>query len=71
MARHPMTTVIQFSARAGAFAAMLIGAAPHAFAACANPAEFGRWLQGFKKEAEIQALLAYLATFDPEGMAAE
>ena len=51
MARHPMTTVIQFSARAGAFAAMLIGAAPHAFAACASPAEFGRWLQGFKKGA--------------------
>jgi cytochrome c len=24
-----------------------------------------------RKEAEIQALLAYLATFDPEGMAAE
>lgn len=25
----------------------------------------------FKKEEEIQALLAYLATFDPEGMAAD
>jgi len=25
----------------------------------------------FKKEAEIHALLAYLATFDPEGMAAQ
>jgi cytochrome c len=26
---------------------------------------------GFEKEAEIQALLAYLATFDTEGLAAE
>ena len=76
MARHPMTTVIQFSARAGAFAAMLIGAAPHAFAACASPAEFGRWLQGFKKEAVAQgispntvAIALDGATYDPATIA--
>ncbi len=51
MARHTLTTVIHPIARAGVFAAALIGLAPHAFAACASPAEFGRWLQGFKKEA--------------------
>ena len=51
MARHSLTTVILPIARAGVFAAALIGLVPHAFAACASPAEFGRWLQGFKKEA--------------------
>ena len=76
MARHPMTTVIHSSARAGAFAAMLIGAAPHAFAACASPAEFGRWLQGFKKEAVAQgispntvAIALDGATYDPATIA--
>jgi lytic murein transglycosylase len=56
MARHHMTSVIQFSARAGALAAMLIGAAPHAFAACQSPAAFGAWLQGFKKNAVAQGI---------------
>ena len=77
MARHPMTTVIQFSARAGAFAAMLIGAAPHAFAACASPAEFGGWLQGFKKEARgardfaehVSAMALDGVTYDPATIA--
>ena len=76
MARHHSTSVIQFSARAGALAAMLIGAAPHAFAACASPAEFGRWLQGFKKEAVAQgvspntvAIALDGATYDPATIA--
>ena len=56
MARHHMTTVIRLSARAGAFAAMLIGLAPHAFAACQGPAAFGGWLQGFKKQAVAQGI---------------
>jgi lytic murein transglycosylase len=56
MARHQMTSVIQFSARAGALAAMLIGTAPHAFAACQSPAAFGAWLQGFKKNAVAQGI---------------
>jgi len=56
MARHHLTSVIQFSARAGALAAMLIGAAPHAFAACQRPAAFGGWLQGFKKSAVAQGI---------------
>jgi len=56
MARHHLTSVIQFSARAGALAAMLIGAAPHAFAACQRPAAFGGWLQGFKKSAVVQGI---------------
>ena len=56
MARHPLTTVISPIARAGVFAAALIGLAPHAFAACANPSQFGGWLQGFKKEAVAQGV---------------
>ena len=56
MARHPMTKFIHLAARAGVYAAVLIGFAPHAFAACASPAEFGRWLQGFKKEAVAQGI---------------
>jgi lytic murein transglycosylase len=56
MARHHSTSVIQFSARAGALAAMLIGAAPHAFAACQSAAAFGGWLQGFKKSAVAQGI---------------
>ena len=35
---------------------MLIGAAPHAFAACQSPAAFGGWLQGFKKSAVAQGI---------------
>jgi lytic murein transglycosylase len=56
MARHHLTSVIQISARAGALAAMLIGAAPDAFAACQSPAAFGAWLQGFKKNAMAQGI---------------
>jgi lytic murein transglycosylase len=56
MARHHLTSVIQISARAGALAAMLIGAAPDAFAACQSPAAFGAWLQGFKKNAVAQGI---------------
>jgi lytic murein transglycosylase len=56
MARHPLSIFIRLTARAGAFAAVLIGVAPHAFAACSSPAEFGRWLQGFKREAVAQGI---------------
>ena len=42
---------------AGAGAAILIAAASPAFAAaCAGPAGFGAWLQGFKKEAVAQGI---------------
>ena len=42
---------------AGAGVAILIAAASPAFAAaCAGPAGFGAWLQGFKKEAVAQGI---------------
>lgn len=76
MARHSLTTVILPIARAGVFAAALIGLVPHAFAACASPTEFGRWLQGFKKEAVGQGIspdtVSYALdglTFDPATIA--
>jgi len=56
MARHLVIKIVQRTARAGVYAAVLIGLAPHAFAACTNPAEFGRWLQGFKREAVAQGI---------------
>jgi membrane-bound lytic murein transglycosylase B len=37
-------------------AAMLFGTMPNAHAACASPAEFGRWLQSFKQEAVAQGI---------------
>lgn len=68
MARHPMTTVIHPIARAGIFAAVLIGLAPNAFAACASPAEFGRWLQGFKKEAVAQGISPNTVSYALDGL---
>jgi lytic murein transglycosylase len=56
MARHHVTQIIHLTARAGVCAAVLLGLAPNAFAACASPAEFGRWLQGFKQEAVAQGI---------------
>ena len=47
---------------------MLIGFAPHAFAACASPAEFGRWLQGFKKEAVAQGISPRTASYALDGL---
>ena len=66
MARHPIT--LHSIARAGVFAAALIGLSPHAFAACASPAEFGRWLQGFKKEAVAQGLQPNTVSFALDGL---
>ncbi len=68
MARHKLTTVIHLIARAGVFAAVLIGLAPHAFAACASPAEFGRWLQGFKKEAVAQGISPNTVSYALDGL---
>src|SRR4030065_2541354 len=68
MARHKPTTVIHLIARAGVFAAVLIGLAPHAFAACASPAEFGRWLQGFKKEAVAQGISPRTVSYALDGL---
>ncbi|HEX5930520.1 MAG TPA: lytic murein transglycosylase [Methyloceanibacter sp.] len=63
-----MTTVIHPIARAGIFAAVLIGLAPNAFAACASPAEFGRWLQGFKKEAVAQGISPNTVSYALDGL---
>ena len=41
MARHLVTNVTTWAVRAGVYAAVLVGIAPHALAACASPAEFG------------------------------
>ena len=68
MARHPMTNFIDLAARAGVYAAVLIGLAPHAFAACASPAEFGRWLQGFKKEAVAQGISPSTVSYALDGL---
>ena len=68
MARHKLTSVIHLIARAGVFAAVLIGLAPHAFAACASPAEFGRWLQGFKKEAVAQGISPNTVSYALDGL---
>jgi lytic murein transglycosylase len=56
MARHLVTNVTTWAVRAGVYAAVLVGIAPHALAACASPAEFGRWLQGFKQQAVAQGI---------------
>jgi lytic murein transglycosylase len=56
MARHLVTNVTTWAVRAGVYAAVLVGIAPHALAACASPAEFGGWLQGFKKQAVAQGI---------------
>jgi lytic murein transglycosylase len=66
MATHPIT--LHSIARAGVFAAALIGLAPHAFAACASPAEFGRWLQGFKKQAVAQGISPNTVSFALDGL---
>ena len=68
MARHPITNFIDLAARAGVYAAVLIGLAPHAFAACASPAEFGRWLQGFKKEAVAQGISPSTVSYALDGL---
>jgi lytic murein transglycosylase len=57
MARHPFLTLIMTLASLGIlFAAMLLAFMPQAYAACASPAQFGQWLQGFKKEAVAQGI---------------
>jgi len=68
MARHSLTTVILPIARAGVFAAALIGLTPQAFAACASPAEFGRWLQGFKKDAVAQGISPETVSYALDGL---
>ena len=68
MARHHMMKFIDLAARAGVYAAVLIGFAPHAFAACASPAEFGRWLQGFKKEAVAQGISPSTVSYALDGL---
>src|SRR5262245_27087032 len=70
MARHPMTTIVQGSARAGALATALIGFAPNAFAAACsnNPADFSRWLQTFKKEVVAQGISPNTVAFALDGV---
>jgi lytic murein transglycosylase len=67
MARHPMTK-IHLIARAGVFAAALIGLTPYAFAACDNPAAFGPWLQNFKKEAVAQGISPQTVSYALNGL---
>jgi lytic murein transglycosylase len=68
MARHLVTKVTTWAARAGVYAAVLIGFAPHALAACASPAEFGRWLQNFKKEAVAQGISPRTVSYALDGL---
>jgi lytic murein transglycosylase len=68
MARHQLTQIIHVTARAGVCVAVLLGLAPHAFAACASPAEFGRWLQGFKKEAVGQGISPNTVSYALDGL---
>jgi len=68
MARHHVTQIIRLTARAGVCAAMLLGLAPHAFAACASPSEFGRWLQGFKQEAVAQGISPRTVSYALDGL---
>ena len=63
-----MTKFIHLAARAGIYAAVLIGFAPHALAACASPAEFGRWLQGFKREAVAQGISPRTVSYALDGL---
>jgi lytic murein transglycosylase len=57
MAKHSMTPITGLTARAALCAAVLISSTPNALAAaCASPAGFGSWLQGFKKEAVAQGI---------------
>jgi len=57
MAKHTMTPIPRMTARAALCAAVLIGSSSHVLAAaCASPAGFGSWLQGFKKEAVGQGI---------------
>jgi lytic murein transglycosylase len=51
-----MTHVTLMTARAGLCAAVLFGTASSALAACASPAQFGKWLQGFKQQAIAQGI---------------
>ncbi|MEX1059838.1 MAG: lytic murein transglycosylase, partial [Methyloceanibacter sp.] len=68
MARHNVTQIVQLTARAGVCAAVLLGLAPHAFAACASPSEFGRWLQGFKQEAVAQGISSRTVAYALDGL---
>jgi lytic murein transglycosylase len=68
MARHHVTQIIRLTARAGVCAAVLLGLAPHAFAACASPSEFGRWLQGFKQEAVAQGISPRTVSYALDGL---
>src|SRR3972149_6633362 len=68
MARHPVTQIIRLTARAGGCAAVLLGLAPHALAACQPPAAFGKWLQGFKQEAVAQGISPRTVSYALDGL---
>jgi lytic murein transglycosylase len=64
-----VTKIINLAARAGVYAVVLIGFTPHVFAAaCSSPAEFGRWLQGFKKEAVAQGISPNTVSYALDGL---
>jgi lytic murein transglycosylase len=71
MARHlPMTCIARITALGVFAAAVTLLAAPHALAACSNnPAQFGRWLQGFKQEAVGQGISTRTVNYALDGLA--
>jgi lytic murein transglycosylase len=72
-----MTRIVRITALGVVAAAVTLLAAPHVFAACSNnPAQFSRWLQGFKQEAVAQGISARTVnsaldglTYDPATIA--
>ncbi|HYJ58462.1 MAG TPA: lytic murein transglycosylase [Methyloceanibacter sp.] len=70
MARHPsMICIARFTALGVVAAAVTFLAAPHALAACSNnPAQFSRWLQGFKQEAVGQGISARTVNYALDGL---
>ena len=69
MARHPMLTFSTRKLALTAFAAATLLATPNAFAACSNnPAQFGRWLQGFKQEAVAQGISPRTVSYALDGL---
>ena len=70
MARHLSMTFLVRNAAIGAVAAATLLATPSAFALpCGkNPAEFSRWLQGFKREAAAQGISPQTVAYALDGL---
>jgi lytic murein transglycosylase len=68
MARSGTISIIQVTARAGLYAAVLFGSASTALAACPGPAGFGKWLQGFKQQAVAGGISPQTVSFALDGL---